>query len=291
MSFNLSASDPLSHVLPHPLLTREADLGDFFTPDGVITVLSNQIVMMIAAGLLLMIFFPLMVRKRRDDSEVGRLVPTGPANLLEAICEYLRSEVAEPALGVHTDRFIKYIWSVFFFILTMNLLGSIPLGTVTPVLLGKHIGGTPTTNIWITGTLATLTMVLMVFNGLRLGGKDYLAHFSPGPSWIAPMMVPLEILGTFAKVGALAIRLFAAMNAGHILLAVLLGLILTAGQSLGLVGLPVVAMIVIGSVAISLVEIFVAFLQAFIFTYLSTLFIGLSVNLHPDEHSEEAAHS
>ncbi len=291
-SLGMVADDPLSHVLPHSLKTIEAHLPWPFTPNGEVTVLSDQIVMMIAAGLLLMIFFPVLVRKRRGTDETDSLVPVGFGNFLELVCNYLREDVARPSLGAHTDRFIKYIWSVFFFILTMNLLGMIPFGSVTPLVLGgMHIGGTPTTNIYITGTLALLTFILMVFNGLRYGGKHYLAHFAPGPWWIWPLIVPVEIVGTFAKVVALALRLFAANTAGHILLAVLIGLVVLALKSLGMVvGFPVALMVIAGSVVISMVEIFVAFLQAFIFTYLTALFIGMSVNVHHDDSHEAAAH-
>jgi len=210
-------------------------------------------------------------------------VPTGAANGLEAVCEYLRKEVAEPALHEHTDRFIKYIWSVFFFVLTVNILGLLPIPAVSN-LLGTHLGGTATGNIWMTATLALITMGMMVINGLRLGGKAYLAHFCPGPIWMAPLLVPVEIIGLVAKVFALAVRLFANMIAGHILLAVLLSFIMAAGaQSTGL-GLGVGVLVVSGSVAINFLELFVAFLQAFIFTFLTTLFIGMSVVLHHDDH-------
>lgn len=279
--------NPLSHVVPHPIKQVPADYG-FFTPQGVITVLSDQIVIMILGGLLLCTIFPLLARKRRNPDGIGRLVPGKFANFVEMICVYWRKEVAEPQLGEHADRFIKYIWSAFFFVLTMNLLGIIPLGTLTPVAFdGLHIGGTPTGNIWVTSTLAIMTLIMMVFNGLRLGGKDYLAHFNPGPLWLAPMMVPLEIMGTLAKIFALAVRLFANMVAGHVLLAVLMMLILMAGQALGNgIGIGVAIPLVLGSVAVNMLEIFVAFLQAFIFTYLTTLFIGMSVNFHHDEHGE-----
>ncbi len=286
------SDDPLSHVLPHTLKSVEAHLPWPFAPNGEVTLLSDQIVIMIIGGLLLMISFPLFVRKRRGKGEIDRLVPSGFGNFLELVCNYLREDVARPSLGEHTDRFIKYIWSVFFFILTMNLLGIIPIGSVSPLVLGGlHIGGTPTTNIYFTGTLALLTFILMVFNGLRYGGKDYLAHFAPGPWWIWPLIVPVEIIGTVAKVVALALRLFAANTAGHILLAVLVGLVVMSLKSLGmLVGMPVALMVIAGSVAITLVEIFVAFLQAFIFTYLTALFIGMSVNVHHDDHQEAGAH-
>lgn len=289
MRFNMMASgeSPLSHVVQHPLKTLHLDaLG------GEVTVLSDQMVMMMVAALLLSLFLPLFVRRRRDTSEVGRLVPTGFGNLLEAVCNYLRESVARPALGPHTDRYVKYIWTVFFFILAMNLLGLVPVASVM-ALAGLHIGGTPTANIYVTATLAVLTLVLMVFGGVRQNWKAYLAHFNPGPVWMAPVMVPLEIISTLARIFALAMRLFAAMAGGHILLAVLISLILSAGQALGVAGgLGVSVVVVIGAVAISLVEVFVAFLQAFIFTYLTSLFIGMSVNVHghDEAHGEAAAH-
>ena len=284
-----SGNNPLSHVLPHPIETVHADLGPL-TPQGQVTLLSDQIVMMIVAGLLLMVAVPMAIRRRRSEAETGKFVLTGFGNGIEAICTYFRDEVARPALGVYTDRFIKYIWSVFFFILTINLLGLLPIATISPALFGVHIGGTATGNIWVTSTLALLTLILMVFNGLRLGGVDYLKHFMPGPAFLAPLMIFLEVVGLISKTVALALRLFANMVAGHILVAVLISLILTAGQALGTGGgLAVGAVVVAGSVAVFMLEIFVAFLQAFIFTYLTTLFIGMSVNVHHD-HEEAAAH-
>ncbi|HBL30706.1 MAG TPA: hypothetical protein DD490_28045, partial [Acidobacteria bacterium] len=192
----LMAANPLEHVIQHPLVQKPADLGPL-TPDGKITVLSDQIVVMILAGLLLTLVVPVLVRRRRSADAVGQLVPTGFANFFEAICQYLRKEVAEPNLGEHTDRFIKYIWTAFFFVLVNNLLGLLPLAAVTP-LFGLHIGGTATGNIWVTGALALMTLVMMVVNGLRLGGTHYLAHYCPGPLWLAPLLVPVEIIGTFA---------------------------------------------------------------------------------------------
>ncbi|NJL30074.1 MAG: F0F1 ATP synthase subunit A [Thermoanaerobaculia bacterium] len=286
----IAGGNPLDHVLPHPLLQRDLDLGGALTPLGKITLLSDQIVMMLIAAVLLVVFLPILVRKRRDASEVGRLIPTGAANAIELICHMLREHVARPPLGPHTDRFVKYIWTAFFFVLTMNVLGLVPVGSVTPVVLGLHIGGTPTANIYVTATLALLTLIMMVWNGLRLGGKAYVAHFSPGPTWTAPFMVPIEIIGTLARIFALALRLFVAMMAGHILLAVLVNLILQAGQALGAGGgILVGALVVGGSTAIYMIEIFVAFLQAFIFSYLTALFIGMSVNVHHEgDHGHEA---
>jgi F-type H+-transporting ATPase subunit a len=283
MAASGEGSSPLSHILQHPLVEKPADLG-FLTPKGVVTLLSDQILMLMLAGLLLVVVLPLWVRRRRAKDGVGAMVPAGPGNMIEAVCAYLRKEVAEPNLGPHTDRFIKFIWSTFFFVLVVNLLGILPLGAVTPLALGHHIGGTATGNIWVTATLALVVLSMMVLNGLRLGGMDYIKHFNPGPIWLAPLLVPLEILGTLFKAGALAIRLFANMIAGHILLAVLLSFILSVGQKSVGGGLGVAAVVVPASVAINLLEIFVCFLQAFIFTFLTTLFIGMSVNVHHEEH-------
>jgi F-type H+-transporting ATPase subunit a len=282
------AESPLEHIVQHPLIQRPAAVTPL-TPNGSITVFSDQIAMLALAGLLLIALVPMLVKRRRSKAGVDAMVPTGSANLLEAVCDYLRREVAQPVLLEHTDRFIKYIWSVFFFVLTVNILGLLPIPVVSK-LFGTHLGGTATGNIWTTATLALVTMVMMVFNGLRLGGKSYLAHFCPGPLWLAPLLVPVEIIGLIAKIFALAVRLFANMIAGHILLAVLLSFILAAGTISTGLGLGVGALVVAGSVAINFLELFVAFLQAFIFTFLTTLFIGMSVVFHHDDHHAEGHH-
>jgi F-type H+-transporting ATPase subunit a len=277
---------PLEHIVQHPLVERTTSVGPL-TPEGKITLFSDQIAMIALAGVLLIALVPMMVRRRKGAAGVDALVASGSANMLEAICEYLRKEVAEPVLHQYTDRFIKYIWSVFFFVLTVNILGLLPIPVISQ-LFGTHLGGTATGNIWMTATLAVITMFMMVINGLRLGGKAYVAHFCPGPLWLAPLLVPVEIIGLVAKVFALAVRLFANMIAGHILLAVLLSFIMAAGAVGTGLGLGVGVVVVLGSVAINLLELFVAFLQAFIFTFLTTLFISMSVVLHHDEHHEDA---
>ncbi len=284
----MEQESPLEHIVQHPLIERPANLGPL-TPNGVVTVFSDQIAMLVLAGVILLFAIPLLVRRRRGKDDIGALVPSGSANAIEAICQYLRTEVAEPALHQHTDRFIKYIWSVFFFVLTVNLLGLLPIPVISS-LFGTHLGGTATGNVWVTATLALVTMVMMVVNGLRIGGKAYLAHFCPGPIWMAPLLVPVELIGLVAKVFALAIRLFANMIAGHILLAVLLSFIIAAGTASAGLGVGIAVPVVLGSVAINMLEIFVAFLQAFIFTFLTTLFIGMSIVLHHDEPEHQAAH-
>lgn len=286
----MSGTNPLEHVVQHPIKELPLDAG-LLTPEGVVTLMSDHIAMTILAGLVLCLLLPLALRRSRRSGEgVDRLVMTGFAGAIEGICQYLRKEVAEPALGEHTDRFIKYVWSLFFFVLAMNLLGMLPLGAITPLAFGLRIGGTATGNIWVTGTLAVMTLLMIIINGLRLGKVEYLKHFCPGPWWMAPILVPVEIAGLLAKAFALAVRLFANMLAGHLILAVLLGFILSAGSVSTGVGFGVAIPAVLGSVGISLLEIFVAFLQAFIFTFLTTLFIGMSVVFHHDDHEEATAH-
>jgi F-type H+-transporting ATPase subunit a len=279
------AENPLEHIVRHPMIQRPAHLG-WLTQGGRITLLDSHIVMLLLAGFLLILLLPIWVRRRRGTDAVGSLVPAGPGNAIEAICEYLRNEVAKPALHENTDRFIKFIWTVFFFILTVNLLGLLPLSGIR--LLGAHIGGTATANPWITGTMALITLGMIIVNGLRFGGKQFLAHFAPGPIWLSPMMIIIEVAGLFARVFALMVRLCANMIAGHVLLAVLLSFIFQAAASSIAGALGVSVPVILGSIAITLLELFVALLQAFIFTFLTTLFIGQAVVFHHDGHHEGA---
>lgn len=283
----LAASDPLDHVVQHPYIGGD---GPFYT---VSTIFSNHIAMQILAALLLILLIPRFVRLRDTGDAVGDLTPRGFRNFFEAICNYLRNEVARPALGEHTDRFIPYIWSVFFYILFCNILGLLPLESLTRPLIrplfhtGHGIGGSATGNIFVTGTLAACTLFMVVVNGLRIGGMHYIAHFCPGPLWLAPLLVPVEIIGLVAKIFALCVRLFANMVAGHVLLAVLLSFIGLMGAKGFAAGLGVGVIVVITSVAFNMLEIFVAFLQAFIFTFLTTLFIGQAIVFHHDDHGDE----
>jgi F-type H+-transporting ATPase subunit a len=277
------AENPLEHIVRHPMIQRPADLG-WLTQGGRVTLLDSHIVMMMLAALLLILLVPFSVRRRRGTGEVDSMVPTGSGNAVEAICEYLRNQVAQPSLGEYTDRFIKFIWSVFFFVLTVNLLGLLPINWIR--LYGAPIGGSATANPWITGTLALITLGMVVVNGVRLGGRQFFAHFNPGPLWLSPLLIPIEIVGLFARIFALIVRLCANMVAGHVLLAVLLSFILTAAEKSIAGALGVAVPVVLGSIAINLLEIFVAFLQAFIFTFLTTLFIGQSIVFHHhDDHA------
>src|ERR1700733_7068717 len=133
------ASDPLEHVLPHPLF------GDH------LTWFTNQSFMALGVGILMVLIFPRLFFK--PDSTA----PTGAKNFFESILEFLRIEVFRPALKEHTDRFVPFLWTVFFFILFCNVLGCIPFGEfIGLITLGhlQHIGGTATASLNTTATLA-----------------------------------------------------------------------------------------------------------------------------------------
>lgn len=290
------ASNPLDHVFQW--VYQKVPIGvdiPYASPGGEITFLSNHIIMQIITVLVLILVIPRFARVRNTGHDVGDMTPRGFGNFIEFLCAYFRDTVVRPILHEHTDRFIPYIWTAFFYVLCINLLGLLPLEPVTRGLVrgvfpdAHHgIGGAATGNIWVTGTLAVCTLVMVVVNGLRFNGMAYLAHFCPGPLWLAPLLVPVEIVGLMAKIFALAVRLFANMVAGHVLLAVLLSFIgstyvaMGAGAAAG-IGIAVV----LGGVAFNLLELFVAFLQAFIFTFLTTLFIGQAVIIHHSPDSEQ----
>lgn len=298
----LAASNPLDHVYQWSYQKLAIGTGDsVFTPNGEITVLSNHIVMQIIAVLLLVLLIPRFARIRATGDSVRDMTPHGFGNFIESLCCYFRDTIARPLLGDQTDRFIPYIWTAFFYILFVNLLGLLPLEPITRGLVqgiypdAHHgIGGAATGNIWVTGTLAVCTLFMVVFNGLRISGRSYLAHFCPGPILLAPLLVPVEIVGLIAKIFALTVRLFANMVAGHVLLAVLMSFISLSYIALGAgpaTGISIVVVLV--SVAFNLLELFVAFLQAFIFAFLTTLFIAQAVVIHHDhdEAHAEGAHA
>lgn len=288
MTAMLAASSPLDHVYQWVYLKiGEGSFG--------FTILSNHIIMQIIAALLLILLMPRFARLRNTGDMVSDLTPSGFGNFIEFICDYLRKEVARPILHDYTDRFIPYIWSAFFYVLTLNLLGLLPLEPltrgITKGLFGAHhgFGGSATGNIWVTGTLAMTTLAMVVVNGLRLGGMQFISHFCPGPLLLAPLLVPVEIIGLGAKIFALAIRLFANMVAGHVLLAVMGSFIAISYHAFGAVGATGVGIVVtLTSVLFNMLELFVAFLQAFIFTFLTTLFIGQAIVFHHNGDAEGA---
>jgi len=224
------------------------------------------------------------------------------AHMIEVMCVYLRDEMVKPLLHDRTDRFMPFLWTLFFFILINNLLGMIPLidlfkvlGTVGLYPESWHknhllpFGGTATQNIFVTGVLAFISFLVINGAGIkRLGVGGYFAHLTAGaPVYVAPLVVVIEALGVIIKPAALAIRLFANMTAGHILLATIF-MFITMSLRTGLtVGAPVTALSAVAAIAISFLELFVAFLQAFIFMFLTVVFISL-LDHHDEEHEHHA---
>lgn len=284
-SIILAAGDPLSHVLDKPLIPGLPNpWGPFLT--------MNTLTLFVSSGILLLVMFK-VAADYAGAARSGDHVPKGRvAQMFETIIVYLRDEVIRPQLGPQTEKFLPFLLTVFFFILVNNLMGLMPLLDLQH-LAGSFfgdphfavIGGTATGRIAVTGALAVIAFIVIQINGLKSSGvKGWAKHFLGGGPWyLAPIMLPVEIMGTFVKPFALALRLFANMTAGHVLLAVLLGFTAAAPRALGwLAGGPISLVALGGAVAIFFLELFVAFLQAFIFMFLTTLFIAqLS---HHDEH-------
>lgn len=270
----LAGADPLSHVVPHELSHDKTSFWHY---------VYNHMFMLVLAAALLVIFIPIAARKKA-------LVPTGFRNFLESILQYIRNEVARPILGKDTDTFIPFLWTLFILILTANLLGMLPITAISQWALDDpmlHLGGTATGNIGITAGLAICAFLLFHLSGIkRLGAGHYAKHLllGHGPIWLAPLFIPIEIIGACVKPFALAIRLFANMTGGHIVLAVLMGFAVTGinmafnDGAYGMLGVTAAA--ALGAVAINLLELFVAFLQAYIFTFLTALFLGAAI--HPE---------
>ena len=214
--------------------------------------------------LLMWVAFALLVLVFRAALRSQRAVPTGITNVLEAIVVFLRDEVILPAMGEAGKQYLPYLLTVFFFILFCNLLGLIPYSA------------TATGNVTVTAALALISLIMIQVSGIRAHGLRHHLHnlVPPGiPVWLLPIMVPVEIMGQFTKPFALCIRLYANMTAGHLVILSFLSLIFIM-KSLA------IAPISVGfALFINLLELFIAFLQAYIFTLLTSLFMGMSI--HP----------
>ena len=224
---------------------------------------TRHVVMLWVAAALCIITTLLALRAHNRRTSTGK-APSGVGNGLEALVLYLRNEVVLPNVGAHGNGYVPYLLTLFFFILFANLLGLIPYGS------------TATGNISVTATLALITLVVVEIAGMRAQGLGYLNTIF---YWnkdlpivmrviMFVVMTPVEIVGKISKPFALAIRLFANMTAGHIVVLAFIGLIF-AFKSIVLGIAPALM-----AVAIMMLELFVAFLQAFIFSLLASVFIG-----------------
>ncbi|MFO0899545.1 MAG: F0F1 ATP synthase subunit A [Pirellulales bacterium] len=233
--------------------------------------LTKFMVLEVLAALLIAGIFIWIASKVR-----GGKPPKGkPWNLFEAMMLFIRDQVARPAIGGHgADKFVPFLWTLFFFVLINNLLGLIPW-------LGSATGALATT-----AALAFITFCTVCIAGMfELGPFGFLKaqvpHMDlplPLAILLKPMIFAIEILGMGIKHFVLAVRLLANMMAGHLVLAVIVGFIAASAGSAAWWGVAPAS--VFGAVGLSLLELFVAFLQAYIFTFLSALFIGMAVHPH-----------
>ena len=238
------------------------------------SITKHVLFMMIAAVLVAAVLIPAARKAKRAHEEGAKRGPRGAANVVEAFILYLRDEVAKPNVGHHGERYYPYVIGVFFFILFCNLLGLVPWGA------------SPTGNISVTAALAIVTFFVVEIAGMReLGMAGYsktIFYAPPGMGGVGKflmllIMTPVEFLGKLTKPFALAIRLYANMTAGHAVVLALTGLLVLAAAANALWVAPAPLLM---AIAIMLLEIFVAFLQAYIFAMLTAVFIGLIRHSH-----------
>ncbi|HEY6437729.1 MAG TPA: F0F1 ATP synthase subunit A [Ignavibacteriaceae bacterium] len=219
---------------------------------------TKHIVFMWIVALLVLITFYIIARKYKTS-----LIPKRLANFFEVLIIFVRDEIAEPTLGKAYKPFLPFLLTLFFFILFGNFLGLLPFSA------------TFTSNIAATAALAIISFFMIQIGGIKHNGffgyfKGLIPHGIP--MWLLPLMIPVEILGLFTKPFALAIRLFANMIAGHTVILALIGLIFFMGT------IFIAPVSIAFAVFIYLLEILVALIQAYIFTMLSSLFIGMAVH-------------
>ena len=316
ITYTLAAGDalpsPVDHIVVHPFL----NVGGWW-------IWSSATANLLISGILmLLIGFLLAMRGSTGPESLGeaRYLTKGKfAQLVEVLIIGLQDMFIKPVLGERANKFMPYLLCVFFFILINNLLGMIPLIDINMLvnfyayeagLLGEDavkwkeshrapFGGTATQSIWVTGAMALVAgLVINIAGVMRMGVGEYLKHLTAGtPVFLWPIMVPVEIMGTLIKPIALALRLFAVMTAGHILLAVMFVFFemiardtAALGTGFGLVvavvlWIPVLFM----GVFIFLLEVFVSFLQALIFMFLTAVFIS-QLDHHGDHHDHADDH-
>lgn len=244
-------SDVIHHLLDHKLFSFQ--LFGFE-----LTFTKHMLMMLIVASLLTIV----LVRSLRKPMLVRR----GVANFFEAIVIFLRDEIILPNMGKEGLSYAPYLFTAFFFILFSNLMGLIP-GAATA-----------TSNISVTAALALMTFFMGQIAGIRHHGAiRYFKGLIPPnlPKLIIPIMVPVEIVGMCTKHVALAIRLFANMTAGHVVILALVGLI---GTKVTILTFLIAPFPILGVLFVSLLEILIALIQAYIFTILSAVFIGMAIH-------------
>jgi F-type H+-transporting ATPase subunit a len=224
----------------------------------------NVACMFMSVAILLFVF----LKVSSAYSKRAGKAPKGLQSFLEPVILFVRDDIAIPNIGVKHIKYLPLLLTIFFFILLNNLLGMVPFFPG-----GYNLTG----NIAVTAVLSVIIFLVVNLNG----NKHYWKHiFVPNPWWLFFIMIPVEIVGIFTKPIALMIRLFANITAGHILILSLISLIFIFKTIL------VSPVSIVFVVFMDAIELLVAFLQAYIFTLLSALFIGMATEEHHTEHSE-----
>ena len=213
------------------------------------------------------LFFSLLWASRPRPSRTGRLLTT----LLEEYVTFIRDGIVRPNLGAEGRGFLPYFCTLFLFILCVNLAGMIPQMK------------TATSNISVTAALALCSGGVILYSGLKYHGLiGFIKGFVPSgtPAWLVPLIFPLEIISTVIKVCVLAVRLFANMLSGHMVLLCLLLIIFIVGKMHWAAGAGAVVPAMGLEIFLTCLELLVAFLQAYVFTLLTAIFAGSVIHTH-----------
>ena len=309
MKLPLAAADPLSHAVPHRLHSEplfevavgEGDIPALNVVDGVYGFyITNHLSMtLFTAVVVIFTFWHVAKRVKPSGSGLDAYRTRGRvAQLFETMCTFVRDEIARPNLHGLTDKYIFYIWTVFFFVLFANLLGLIPIGYFLQLVSGdshlSHWGGSATGNLSLNAMLAMMSFIAILYIGIKdTGLKAFLAHFNP-LGWGDPKMlligIPLYVLewmGLLIKCVVLAMRLFGTMMSGHLVIAAFVGLVFVAREASHSLAYGVGLSVIIGGIVLTLLEVFICCLQAFIFTFLTVLFISMVATHHGDDHEHD----
>ncbi|MBL7933127.1 MAG: F0F1 ATP synthase subunit A, partial [Bacteroidia bacterium] len=226
--------------------------------------ITKNVTQLFISALVLILIFTSVAKAYKNHGVTS--APKGKQSFLEPLIVFVRDDVAKSNIGAKYEKFVPYLLTVFFIIFINNVFGLIP------------VSANLTGNIAFTLVLSVFTLILTVFNG----NKHYWAHiFTPhAPKALWPILIPIEIIGIFTKPFALMIRLFANISAGHIIIISLVGLIFMFES------IYISPVSVAFALFIDVLEVLVAVLQAYIFTLLTSLFIGSAVA----DHNEDGKH-
>jgi F-type H+-transporting ATPase subunit a len=255
-------------LIPQPF----GELKNLYEPASGFCISKYMVLTVVAGMILTLIFVRLAARMQSGERPRGRWW-----NLMESMLLFVRDEVARPAIGKHdADRYVPLLWTLFFFILGCNLLGMVPWA------------GAPTSAFGVTLSLAAVTLLTGVLSGvIKFGPTGYLMNQIPHLDLIWPLAIVLkpmiwviEVGGMLIKHGVLGVRLLANMVAGHLVLLAIMGLAFSLEAAVGNSWYVAAPISLVSATLFSGLELFVAFLQAYIFVFLSALFIGAAVHHH-----------